>query len=223
MEQHYKGNKPAREGQPHNSTHMERSAFLQSLLIIVPVFVATTWILGRLNWFDLSLCWYVKGNLNLQGRKGSQELKMSKTCPPKSPGNSLTSCKTQHGHCFRGKVFGDFCESFPQVLSDRHSLLLVSAQPESILPGPRDSEWGESGLTAGSGRVGGCGGWNTQKRLLVFDSSFDYLALSRADDKLSFLWEDWQGEVAALSLLAGGIIDVFTFQKVIPGHHALFG
>lgn len=56
-----------------------------------------------------------------------------------------------------------------------------------------------------------------------FDSSFDYLALSRADDKPSYLGEDWQGDVAALSLLAGGIIDIFTFQKVIPGHHALFG
>lgn len=52
--------------------------------------------------------------------------------------------------------------------------------------------------------------------------SFDSLAPSRADDRPSFLGEDWQGEVAALSLLTGDIITTFMFQKVMSGQHAFF-
>lgn len=39
----------------------------------------------------------------------------------------------------------------------------------------------------------------------------------------NFSGENWQRDAVPLSLLAGSSVEVFMFQKVVPGHHALLG
>lgn len=117
--------------------------------------------------------------------------------------------------CFRDKVFVDICESLSQVWVEFTPAECCSAQVLTSAGFPC-SERRELGLAAG------------QEMLKVREPRKGNLILALYLWPLirlmtNFSGENWQRDAVPLSLLAGSSVEVFMFQKVVPGHHALLG
>ena len=119
--------------------------------------------------------------------------------------------------CFRDKVFVDICESLSQVwvefIPAEFWMLLSPSLNSCRVPLFRARRAGPRC------RARDAEGQRTQKRL--FDSCIIPLAPHRM--MTNFPGENWQGDAVPSSLLAGSSVEIFMFQKVVPGHHALLG